>query len=259
MNPDGSRPIALITGATRPGRVGDTTARLFARLGFDLVLPSRDPAAGTDSSWRASPFATPTAVSMPQLDLGDLDAVDRLAHALNRDLPRLDVLVLNASIYEPTALDAVTPAALERAMRINAFAPLLLARGLAPLLSRGGRGSIVALTDLHALGAGGQTAQTRRGFMAYSMSKAALSQMVLALARELAPSVRVNAVAPGVVAFPNEGHESDRAMQDRYLARVPLARSGTVEEAAEAIRWLALDATYCTGVIIRLDGGRGTT
>lgn len=259
MNPDGSRPIVMITGATRPGRVGDATARLFARSGFDLVLPSRTPTAGEDSSRPAPSFETPTAVSSPPLDLGDLDAVDRFARTMNRDLPRLDVLVLNASIYVPTALDAVTPESLERAMRINAFAPLLLARGLAPRLSRSGRGSIVALTDLHALGAGGQTAQTRRGFMAYSMSKAALSEMVLVLARELAPSVRVNAVAPGVVAFPSDGYESDLATQDRYLTRVPLARSGTVDEAAEAIRWLALDATYCTGVVVRLDGGRGTT
>jgi pteridine reductase len=66
----------------------------------------------------------------------------------------------------------------------------------------------------------------------------------------------VNGVAPGVVAFPNEGPDSDPQMQERYLRRVPLARSGTPVEAAEAVRWLALDATYTTGMIVRVDGGR---
>jgi pteridine reductase len=85
------------------------------------------------------------------------------------------------------------------------------------------------------------------------MSKAALLEMTLVLARELAPRVRVNAVAPGVVAFAS--HEDDAARK-KYLSRVPLARAGTPRDAAKAVRWLALDATYCTGEVIRVDGGR---
>jgi pteridine reductase len=96
----------------------------------------------------------------------------------------------------------------------------------------------------------------RRNFVAYNMSKAALEQMVRTLALDLAPKVRVNAVAPGAVAFPESGYESDPAMQERYLRRVPLQRVGTVDEAAEAVRWLALDATYTTGLVVRVDGGR---
>jgi pteridine reductase len=106
------------------------------------------------------------------------------------------------------------------------------------------------MCDIHA------SERPRKNFAAYSMSKAALEQMVRVLALELAPKVRVNGVAPGVVAFPDSGAESDPEMQARYLKRVPLARSGTPEEAAEAVRWLALDATYTTGEVVRVDGGR---
>jgi pteridine reductase len=91
------------------------------------------------------------------------------------------------------------------------------------------------------------------------MSKAALGEMVRGLALELAPGVRVNGVAPGVVAFPETGEENSPEMQARYLKRVPLGREGTVEEAAEAVRWLALVATYTTGQVVRVDGGRWVT
>ena len=118
---------------------------------------------------------------------------------------------------------------------------------------RGG-GSIVAMCDIHAMGEHGLPRS--RDFAAYAMSKAALAEMVRTLARELAPRVRVNGVAPGVAAWPDTGHESDAAAQQAYLGRVPLGRAGTPEECAEVVRWLALDATYLTGEIVRFDGGR---
>ena len=96
----------------------------------------------------------------------------------------------------------------------------------------------------------------RKDFAAYSMSKAALVEMVRSLARDLAPHARAVGVAPGVVAWPDEGHESDDEAQQAYLKRVPLDRPGTPEDAAAMICWLALDATYVTGQIIPLDGGR---
>ena len=95
-----------------------------------------------------------------------------------------------------------------------------------------------------------------REFVAYAMSKAALAEMVRSLARELAPRVRVNGVAPGVAAWPESGRESDVEAQQAYLKKVPLARAGTPEECAEVVRWLALEATYLTGEIVRFDGGR---
>lgn len=188
-----------------------------------------------------------------RLPLDDADAVEIEARAIAGTLGRLDVLVHNASAYASSPLQTLEASACRRAYEVNALAPLMLTKVFAPLLARSplrGGGAIVCMCDIHA------SERPRRDFLAYSMSKAALEQMVRGLALDLAPGVRVNGVAPGVVAFPEEGYESDPAMQERYLKRVPLARSGTVEEAAEAVRWLALDATYTTGQILRVDGGR---
>lgn len=259
------RPMALITGATRPGRVGFATALALARAGCDLLLTHRD----TPEAARAALDALASLRQQLQHSVGPeaqfhtapLDhehpghAFDQ-AHALAQRHPRLAVLVLNASIYEPTPTEALAPAQAERFFRVNALSPIMIARALAPSLAASplpGGGSIVSLGDLHAMG---PTGQPRARFIAYAMSKAALLEATLVLAKELAPRVRCNVVAPGVVAFPTQGHESDPASQQAYLRRVPLARPGTPEEAAQTIRWLALDATYITGQVIRLDGGR---
>jgi pteridine reductase len=240
------RPVALITGAAR--RVGRAIANRLAAAGCDLILTYRSSDADETKAELEARGAT---VTLARLDLDDLAAVESFGAALAADLARLDVLVHNASIYKPTPLADVSAESALRFYRINALAPLLLSRALAPLLgANDAPGAIVAMADMHVLG------RPRTGFAEYAMSKAALVEMVRTLARELAPRVRVNAVAPGVVAFPERGYESDAEAQEAYVRRVPLARAGTPEDAAEAVKWLALDASYVTGEVIRLDGGR---
>jgi pteridine reductase len=242
------RPVALVTGAAR--RVGRATARRLAQAGCDLVLTYR--ASDVEAQDARDEFQRLGAhVSLQRLDLDDPADVTRVGDALARGLPRLDILVHNASIYGPTPFPDVTAESAMRFYRVNALAPLLLSRALASRLAEPDRtGAIVAMADMHVLG------RPRIGFAEYAMSKAALVEMVRTLARELAPHVRVNAVAPGVVAFPESGYESDPEAQRAYLKRVPLARAGTPEDAAEAVRWLAIDATYITDEVIRPDGGR---
>ena len=96
--------------------------------------------------------------------------------------------------------------------------------------------------------------QPRPGISAHAASKAALAGATRALAIELAPKVRVNGVAPGAILWPEDG--IDAALSSQLIARTPLGRAGTPEEVAEAVRWLLQDATYMTGEILRLDGGR---
>lgn len=244
------RPIALVTGGAI--RVGRAIALALAGAGCDLIvtyLTSEAEAADLvpEGARRGA------SVRLEPLDLDDLDATVRFGRRLAAELPRLDVLVHNASIYAPTPLAELTGDEALRHYRVNALAPLLLTRELAGRLGAStleGGGAVVAMCDMHAMG------RPRAGFGAYAMSKAALIEMVRTLARELAPRVRVTGVAPGVVAFPESGRESSEAEQAAYLSRVPLARAGTPEDAAEAVRWLALEARYVTGEILRLDGGR---
>ncbi|MDX2018176.1 MAG: SDR family oxidoreductase [Planctomycetota bacterium] len=241
------RRLALVTGGAR--RVGRAIALELARAGCDVLI-TYNASESEARSASAEIERVGVRARAEALDLNDLERVERFSERLAKELPRVDVLVHNASIYFPTPLASLSPRSAEDFMHVNALAPLVLSRALAPRLAERGRGSIVAMVDMHALG------RPRVGMSAYAMSKAALVEMVRSLARELAPAVRVNGVAPGVVAWPESGYEADRAMQQRYLQRVPMGRAGTPEDAAGAVRWLALDAPYVTGEIVRVDGGR---
>lgn len=245
------RPMALVTGGAR--RVGRATCLALARAGCEVRFTFRESGGDAESLAHNLNAMLGRRDRATALDLDDPAAVITFGRSFAAREPRLDVLVHNASVYAPTPLGSVTPADVLRHYRVNALAPLLLSRELAPLLARSDRpggGAIVCMCDIHA------SERPRKDFAAYAMSKAALEQMVRCLAVDLAPRVRVNGVAPGIVDFPESGPESDPKMQQRYLARVPLARSGTPENAAEAVRWLALDAAYTTGQIVRVDGGR---
>ncbi len=244
------RPVALVTGGAR--RVGRAICLALARAGCDIALTFRTSDAEAHQTLRDLEHLGARASGRP-LDLDDLPAIPSFAERLLQSTGAIDVLIHNASIYERTPLESLTADSALRHMRVNALAPLLLTRALADSLARStlpGGGAVVAMCDVHAMG------RPRRAHAPYLMSKAALAEMVRSLALDLAPRVRVNGVAPGVVAFPDQGEESDPEYQHRYLSRVPLGRSGTPEDAAEVVRWLALDATYLTGEIIRVDGGR---
>jgi pteridine reductase len=255
------RPVAIVTGATRPRRVGLAIACELARAGCDVVVTHRGKETEAEAALGAIRAASGGrgAVRAERLELDDAGMVEEMGRRWAERLGRVDVLVHNASMYEPTPLETVEAEQVLRFFRVNALAPLLLSRALAGVLARSplaGGGAIVSMCDIHVMG---EIGQPRKGFYGYGMSKAGLLELTMMLARELAPRVRVNAVAPGVVAFPEAGHESDRPMQEAYLKRVPLGRSGTPEDAARAVRWLALEATYTTGQVVRVDGGRFIT
>jgi pteridine reductase len=240
----------VVTGASR--RVGRAIALRLASEGCDLELVHRE---RTDEALRTAEDARAAAASAGRAievathaaDFDDAHAVERLAAELaERCAAGLAGLVHNASSYAPSRFGSCGAEEFARHLRINAIAPALLTQALAPALVRA-CGAVVLFSDIHVLG------RPRRGYLAYSMSKAAASDLVATLAVELAPAVRVNGIAPGVVAWPDDAPASER---QAYEARIPLGRSGTPEEAAEATRWLLLDAAYVTGEILRLDGGR---
>lgn len=246
----GARPIAMVTGAVR--RVGLASAQALARSGCDVVITYRSNAQEAETAL-AGLASLGCAARAERLDLNELAATEAFAARMAKELPRLDVLVHNASIYRQSPLPELTAEAMLENFRVHAAGPALLTRALTNLLGasdRPGGGAIVAMADIHAMG------RPRRGYLAYAMSKAALVEMVRSLAVELAPRIRVNGVAPGAVEFADHGPDADPEMQARYLSRVPLERSGTREDAAEVVRWLAMDAHYVTGEIIRVDGGR---
>lgn len=249
------RPVAVVTGAAR--RVGAAIAIELARAGFDLVLVTRRGGSSAERVVRSLEDAPSRAggsstIRLLEADLADPGSVLALCERLSTE-PIVDALVHNAASYAPSPFGAVDDAAAITHFRTNAVAPLRITQALAPALRRStlaGGGSVVCFGDIHVMG------RPRRGYLAYGMSKAALGYLVEDLARELAPEVRVNGIAPGVVAWPDEVAVDERQAYER---RIPLRRSGTPEDAAAMVRWLILEAGYVTGQMLRLDGGRWLT
>lgn len=244
----------IVTGAAR--RVGRATAIALAERGCDLVLHWRSSQAAIEETRQRALDAAARqgrriTVDLVDGDLDDLAAVERLGAALaTRVAGGLAGLVHNASSYGATPFGTITAEAALSHLRVNAVAPLLLTQALAAPLRRA-RGAVVLFGDIHAMG------RPRMRFAPYLLSKAAVIELVETLALELAPEVRVNAIAPGVVAWPEGGAvDADPEERARYESRIPLARPGTVDEAAALVRWLLFEASYLTGEVVRIDGGR---
>ncbi|MFC7301868.1 pteridine reductase [Cognatiluteimonas weifangensis] len=244
-----ARPVALVTGAAR--RIGAAIARRLHADGYDLALHYRDSAADMRALAAELEAARAGSVLTLQADLAEVARVPELVAATLDRYGHLDALVNNASAFFPTPFGATTPPQWETLLAVNARAPYFLAQAAAPHLAAA-HGAIVNLADIHG-------ERPLRGHAAYGMGKAALIFMTRALALELAPRVRVNAVAPGAILWPEAdagAADKSAAAQAALLARTPLGRIGTVEEIAEAVRWLLREASYSTGQVLRIDGGR---
>ena len=159
---------------------------------------------------------------------------------------RLDLLVNNASSFFPVGVGQIEASHWEELIGSNLRAPLFLSQEVAPELARNA-GSIVSIVDIHA-------ERPLKGYPVYSIAKAGLAAMTRSLALELAPRVRVNGVAPGAIAWPDDG-QFDPAERGRIVATTPLGRVGTPEDIAQAVHFLAC-AAYITGEIVAVDGGR---
>jgi len=243
--------VALVTGGAK--RVGRAIALKLAGAGMDVAFTYLSSADEARAVAREIESLGRRALAI-RVDLAKPQAARDVHAAIQKKFDRLDALVNNASIFSPARLKDVTPAEFERQMAINARAPLMLIQQFAPMLAAHADprkpetlGRIVNFIDIHVMG------QPLKGFVAYNASKAALMEVTMTLAMELAPKITVNALAPGVVAWAESYTPKQREM---YLRRVPLARAGTPADAAAAALFLVRDADYCTGQIIRLDGGR---
>lgn len=226
------RRVALVTGAAR--RIGRACRVELARCGFEVISVVRE----------ANGISDKIGGRVAAVDLSDAAAVDRFIASVDR----CDLLVNAASVYEPDDTPGGSPSLIAKLTAVNVDAPRRLTLGLADRL-RATRGCVVNFIDLMA-------DHPWPKYSAYCASKAALAGVTRSHARLLAPHVRVLGIAPGMIGPIKPGTGDDA---DAYLKRVPLARAGTFDEAATLVRFLATEATYLTGEIIRLDGGRHLT
>lgn len=239
-----SAPAVLVTGAAR--RIGAAIARELHAAGCNLALHYHHSAVEMQALCMELEAQRAGSTLSVSADLADAATAPVLVEAAVAQFGRLDALVNNASMFHASPLDTATAEDWDALFACNTRAPFLLAQAAAAHLAER-RGSIVNLTDYYAN-------HPPVDFIPYAASKAALEAVTHGLARALAPHVRVNAVAPGAVAWPEQGADTDH--QQAILDATLLARAGKPSDVAGAVRWLVLEAGYVNDQVIHVDGGR---
>jgi pteridine reductase len=236
------RRVALVTGGAV--RVGRAIVGELARGEWDVAFTYRSSAAAAHELVAEIEGRGRRALAL-HVDLDDSGARAALAARVRDALGGLDALVNNAAVFPRTPFSELTPERLAAVLRTNLEAPVFLAQACATLL-RERRGCVVNVADIYGT-------IPLAGYLAYSVSKAALIAATRCLAVEMAPAVRVNAVAPGIAIFPDAYDEATRA---RLLSRTLLRRGGSAQEIARAVRYLIEDSETMTGQVLTIDGGR---
>ncbi len=235
---------ALVTGAAR--RVGAAVATALHAAGARVAIHYRSSQAEADALAARLNAARADSARAFRADLADPAACDALAAQALRAFGRLDVLVNNASTFYATPVGTITPDQFDDLVGSNLRAPLFLSQAAAPGLAKH-EGLILNIGDIHGL-------RPLRGHAVYCAAKAGLLMLTRSLARELGPAIRVNAVAPGPVMWPEHG--VDEALRERIVSRTALKRAGSAEDVAKAVLFFATGAPFVTGQVLAVDGGR---
>jgi len=236
--------VALVTGGAR--RVGAAIVRRLHAAGARVALHYRGSETEAEALEAELEAVRAGSAARVRRDLLEPNAAEALVAAVIERFGRLDVLVNNASIFYPRKIGRIEPRHWDELVGSNLRAPLFVAQAAAPHLKEA-RGVIVNITDIHA-------DRPLKGFALYSVAKGGLAALTRSLALELAPEVRVNAVAPGAIAWPDDG-KFDNAERQRIVATTPLGRIGTPADIAQAVHFLAT-APFVTGHTLAVDGGR---
>lgn len=239
-----TRPRAVITGAAI--RVGRAIAIELAQSGFDLAIHYRR-SVGPAEEVAAACRDLGAEVLLIQGDLTDPEAVADLARQVAAHWDSVELLVNNASAFDPTPFEEITLEGWNAMQAINLVAPFLLSQALLPLMraSREESALVVHMCDIGA-------DRPVSGYAHYSVSKAGLVMLVKAMAVELAPAVRTLGVSPGQVIWPEDYNDALRA---KLAQRIPMKRVGEPEDCARLVRFLSREATYLNGAVIPVDGG----
>ncbi|MDH5571875.1 MAG: pteridine reductase [Gammaproteobacteria bacterium] len=235
--------VALITGAAH--RIGAATARKLHGKGVNLVLHYRTSRKAAQKLQAELNEKRENSVVLVQTDLHKIDSLPALIKEATAAWGQLDILINNASSFYKTPIGEANETHWDDLMGSNLKAPFFLSQAAAPELKRN-HGCIVNMVDIHA-------ERPLKNYPIYSMAKAGLVMMTRALAGELGPEVRVNAIAPGAILWPEN---IDEVTKQRIVSRTFLKRKGDPDDIAKAILFLVRDALYMSGQVLTIDGGR---
>ncbi|MGH8248525.1 MAG: pteridine reductase [Gammaproteobacteria bacterium] len=234
---------ALITGAAK--RIGAAIACSLHAAGMNVVIHYHKSEAEAGQLCASLNGVRPGTAGAIRADLSDESSYRRVVDFTCDRFGGLDVLVNNASAFFPTPVADTTLAQWDELMATNLKGPFFLSQAAAGAL-RDARGCIVNVTDIHAF-------RPLKGYSVYSTAKAALIMLTQALAKELAPEIRANAVAPGAILWPED---MGADLKQRIVSHTVLRRPGNPADIAGAVRYLIFDAGYVTGQVLTIDGGR---
>ncbi|WP_404359096.1 pteridine reductase [Methylotuvimicrobium sp. KM1] len=238
------RKNVLITGGAK--RIGAVCAKLLHESGFNILLHYRS---SERSALQLSDLLNdirPDSAQIVKADLAVKAELLLLANYAKTAWGGIDALVNNASSFYPTGIGQVSEHDWDELIGSNLKAPFFLTQALVEELSAR-RGCVVNITDIHA-------ERGLKGYPVYSIAKAGLVAMTRVMAKELGPDIRVNAVSPGAILWPEQ--DMSEAVKQEILERIALKRNGAPEDIARAVRFLIKDADYITGQVIAVDGGR---
>lgn len=234
----------LITGGAK--RIGAACASLLHGDGCNILLHYRSSEHSARELCDELNRIRPDSALVVKADLAKMDELTSLADTAKSVWGGIDALVNNASSFYPTGIGDVTESVWDELIGSNLKAPFFLTQALHELLAAK-RGCVINITDIHA-------ERGLKGYPVYSIAKAGLVAMTRVMAKELGPDIRVNAVSPGAILWPEQ--ELPESVKQEIVERIALKRSGAPEDIARAVRFLIQDADYITGQVIAVDGGR---
>lgn len=238
--------VVLVTGGAK--RVGAAICRRLHAAGAQLAVHYRSSEKEALDLQKELNAKRPKSAAVFQADLLDLHALPQLVHKVIKKFGQLDALVNNASSFYATPLADIDEQQWHDLLGTNLKAPLFLAQAAADELRRS-HGCIVNIADIHA-------ERPMHGHLLYSIAKAGLVALTKGMAQEMAPQVRVNAVAPGVIVWPENEAWMDEEQRRKIVSHTLLKREGEPDDIARTVTFLIQDAPYITGQIIAVDGGR---
>lgn len=238
--------VVLITGGAK--RVGAAITRALHQQGANVMLHYHTSQQEAETLQAELNQTRADSVAIMQANLLQTADLPKLIQATLQQFGRLDALINNASSYYATPLGGISEAQWDELTGSNLKAPLFLSQAAADALFAS-RGCIVNITDMH-------IERPKKHYIVYSAAKAGLVNLTKSLAQELAPNVRVNAVAPGPVLWPEDHQEFDETYRQQVVNQTLLKRTGEPEDIAKAVKFLVYDAPFITGHVLAVDGGR---
>lgn len=236
--------VTMITGAAR--RIGAELVRHLHQSGINIVLHYRSSEKDATALADKLNAQRPDSVKLLQGDLKEYAKVPNLIKQAVSLFGNIDVLINNASSFYPTDLNEVNEEIWEDLVGVNLKAPLFLTQAIAPHLKKS-KGCIINIVDIHA-------DRPLKDYPVYCIAKAGLVMLTKSMARELAPEVRVNGIAPGAIMWPEVQHYE--GMHQEIISRTALKREGSPKDLTDTALFLINQANYITGQIIAVDGGR---